>query len=382
VTRPVAIAGAGYCAVARYLEQSAGRLPVHACRAALADAGLTAKDVDGIATYPGGGDSVSSFYAAESLGVPKLNWFEDLFGWMPAGITPVIAAAEAVANGGCDVALAFRTVKRPHGRPPPGIGFGARVGGDMQFRAPFGDSMTSSWLAMWARRHMHEFGTTEEHLGHVAITSRHHASMNPVAPLREEITLDDYFASRMITTPFRLLDCDFPVDGGGAVVITTLERARAMAKPPVVVAGGVFATGPRPDWDQWDDLTHMASKYAGDRLWERTGMSAADLDVAELYDGFSWLSLCWLEDLGVCAKGDGGPYFASGKARVGGGRVPVNTHGGSMSGGRLHAISHVIECVKQLRGECGDRQVAGAEVGTVTAGGGIMGGALLLTADR
>src|SRR5439155_1752296 len=219
--------------------------------------------------------SVSSFYAAESLGVPKLNWFEDLFGWMPAGITPVIAAAEAVANGGCDVALAFRTVKRPHGRPPPGIGFGARVGGDMQFRAPYGDTMTSSWLAMWARRHMHEYGTTEEHLGHVAITSRRHASLNPVAPLRDPITMDDYFASRMITTPFRLLDCDFPGDGAA-----------------------------------------------------------------------------------------------------------VMTHGGSMSGGRLHAISHVVECVQQLRGECGERQVGGAEVGVVSAGGGTMAGALLLTADR
>ena len=241
--------------------------------------------------------------------------------------------------------------------------------------------MTSSWLAMWARRHMHEFGTTEEHLGTIAVTFRRHAALNPVAPLRDVITLEDYFASRIVTTPFRLLDCDYPVDGGGAVVITTLERARALAKPPVAVAGGVFATGPRPDWDQWDDLTCMASKYASERLWQRTGMSASDLDLMELYDGFSWLALCWLEDLGVCAKGEGGPFIADGNAALGG-RVPANTHGGSLSGGRLHAISHVIECVQQLRGECGDRQVAGAEVGVVTAGGGTMAGALLLTAGR
>jgi acetyl-CoA acetyltransferase len=382
MTRPVAIAGVGYSTIARSLADSAGSITVDACRAALADAALSPKDVDGFATYPGGGDSVSCFYAAESLGVPKLNWFNDLFGWMPAGITPVIAAAEAVANGACDVALAFRSVKRGRSGTPPGIGYGNRVGGDMQFRAPYGDTMTSSWLAMWARRHMHEFGTTEEHLGHVAITSRTHASLNPVAPLRDPITMDDYFASRVITTPFRLLDCDFPVDGGGAVVVTTLDRARSMPKPPVVVAGTVFATGPRPDWDQWEDLTYMASRYAGERLWERSGMSPQDVDVAELYDGFSWLSLCWLEDLGICAKGEGGPYFASGKASLGGGGVPVNTHGGSMSGGRLHAISHVVECVQQLRGECGDRQAAGAEVGVVSAGGGTMAGALLLTADR
>jgi acetyl-CoA acetyltransferase len=378
VTRPVAIAGAGYCEIGRSVDRSAGSLTIEACRAALADAGLGPKDVDGIATYPGGGDSVSCFYASESLGVPRLNWFEDLFGWMPAGITPVISAAEAVANGACDVALAFRTVKRGRSGLPPGIGFGARVAGDMQFRAPYGDSMTSSWLAMWARRHMHEYGTTEEHLGHIAVTSRRHASMNPVAPLRDVITLEDYFASRIVTTPFRLLDCDYPVDGGGAVVVTTMERARDLAKPPVEVAGGVFATGPRPDWDQWDDLTHMASRYASERLWERTGMTAADLDIAQLYDGFSWLSLCWLEDLGICKKGEGGPFFADGNAAIGG-RVPVNTHGGSMSGGRLHAISHVVECVQQLRGECGERQVRDAGVGVVTAGGGTMAGALLLT---
>ncbi len=262
---------------------------------------------------------------------------------------------------------------------PPGLGYGGtgRVGGDMQFRAPFGDSLTSQWLAMWARRHMHEFGTTEEQLGHVAVTFRRHASMNPVAPLRDPITLDDYFAARVVTTPFRLLDCDYPVDGGGAVVITSPERARDLPRPPVKVVDGVFATGARPDWDQWEDLTYMASRYAAGRLWQRTGRSARDVDVAEVYDGFSWLALCWLEDLGFCAKGEGGPFVADGNVALGG-AIPSNTHGGSLSGGRLHAISHVIECVLQLRGECGERQVADATRGIVTSGGGTMAGALLL----
>lgn len=377
MSRSVAIAGVGYSEIGRALDRSAGALTLQACMAALDDAGLAATDVDGIATYPGGHDSVSSFYVSEGLGLPKLNWFNDLFGWMPAGITPVIAAAEAVAAGQCDVALAFRTVKRNRTRPP-GQGFGGRVGGDAQFRAPFGDVMTSQWLAMWARRHMHEYGTTEEQLGSIAVTFREHASLNPRAPLRDRITLDDYFASRIITTPFRILDCDFPVDGGGAVVITTEERARDLAKPPVRYVAGVFATGPRPDWEQWDDLTSMASRYAAEALWRRSGMRPDDIDVAELYDGFSWTALCWLEDLGVCAKGEGGAFFADGGARLGG-RTPVNTHGGSLSGGRLHAISHVIECVQQLRGESGDRQVAGAATGVVTAGGGTMAGAMLLS---
>jgi acetyl-CoA acetyltransferase len=377
--RDVAIAGAGYSEIGRALDRSAGALTLEACAAALHDAGLQPRDVDGMATYPGGGDSVACFYVVDGLGIPGLRWFEDLAGWMPAAITPVIAAAHAVSRGDCEVALAYRSVKRNRERPP-GMGYAERVGGDMQFRAPFGDPMTSQWLAMWARRHMHEFGTTEEHLGHIAVTFREHAARNPRAPLRAPITLDDYFASRIVTTPFRLLDCDFPVDGGGAVVVTTLERARDLAPKPVKVLGGRFATGARPDWDQWEDLTHMASKRCAADLWAATGMTAADVDVAQLYDGFSWLALCWLEDLGFCAKGEGGPFVAEGNLRLGG-ALPSNTHGGSLSAGRLHAISHVIECVEQLRGAAGARQVAGARTGVVTAGGGTMAGALLLAAD-
>lgn len=376
MTRDVAIAGVGYSEIGREVARTAGGLAVDACRAAMNDAGITAKDVDGIATYPGGYDSVPVFHVSQSLGLGVLNWFSDLFGYTPAGITPVIAASHAVALGHCDVALAYRSLKR---QGPPGMGWGGtgRAPGDMQFRAPFGDTLTSQWLAMWARRHMHEFGTTEEHLGHIAVTFRDHASHNPSAPLRERITLEDYFASRVITTPFRLLDCDYPVDGGGAVVLTSLERARDLAKPPVRVIDGVFASGPQPDWESWPDLTQMASKFAAGRLWERTGMSPRDVDVAEIYDGFSWLALCWLEDLGFCAKGEGGPFIADGNIALGG-SIPCNTHGGSLSGGRLHAISHVVECVQQLRGECGDRQVESANTGLVTSGGGPMAGALLL----
>ena len=376
MTRDVAIAGVGYSEIGRDVPRTSGALAVDACIQALADGGLTKGDIDGIATYPGGYDSVPVFFVSESLGITKLNWFEDLFGQMPAGISPVIAAAWAVAEGHCETALAYRSVKR-HG--PPGLGYGGtgRVGGDMQFRAPFGDSLTSQWLAMWARRHMHEFGTAEEHLGTIAVTFRDHATRNPNAAIRDPITLEDYFASRMITTPFRLLDCDYPVDGGGAVVVTSLDRARDLPHPPVGVVDAVFATGPRPDWDQWDDLTHMASRYAAARLWERTGLSAGDVDVAEVYDGFSWLALCWLEDLGFCAKGEGGPFIAEGNIALGS-TIPTNTHGGSLSGGRLHAISHVIECVQQLRGEADERQVPDARTGIVTSGGGTMAGTLLL----
>jgi acetyl-CoA acetyltransferase len=378
--RDVAIAGIGTSEIARSVDRTVGALTIEACLAALADAGLGPNDVDGMATYPAGYDSVACFYVVDSLGIPRLDWFEDLSGWMPAAVTPVIAAADAVARGACETALVFRSVKRNKARPP-GIGADGRVGGDMQFRAPYGDTMTSQWLAMWARRHMHTYGTTEEHLGRFAVSCRDHATRNPRAPLRDPITLDDYFSSRIVTTPFRLLDCDFPVDGAGAAVLTTLERARDLPRPPAVIKGGVFATGPRPDWDQWHDLTHMASRYAAEHLWAQSGLTPADVDVAEVYDGFSWLALCWLEDMGFCPKGEGGPFVADGNTALGG-HLPTNTHGGSLSGGRLHAITHVVEAVEQVRGEAGARQVDGAEVAVVTAGGGTMAGALLIAADR
>jgi acetyl-CoA acetyltransferase len=380
VTREVAIVGIGTSDIARETKRTVGALTLEACRAALADAGLTPADVDGIATYPAGYDSVPSFYAVDGLGIPGLAWFEDLSGWMPAAVAPVIAAADAVGRGACEVAVVFRSVKRNRERPP-GFGAATRVPGDNQFRAPFGDTMTSQWLAMWATRHMHEYGTTEAHLGSIAVAFREHASRNPRAPLRDPITLEDYFASRIVTTPFRLLDCDFPVDGAGAVVITTLDRARDLPRQPVRVLGSSMTTGARPDWDQWEDLTTMASRRCADDLWRRAGLGAADLDLAEVYDGFSWLALCWLEDLGVCKKGEGGPFIAEGNIGLGA-TLPTNTHGGSLSGGRLHAITHVIECVEQLRHAAGERQVVDAEVGVVTAGGGTMAGAVLLGRDR
>jgi len=378
--RDIAIAGVGCSEIVRASDRSVTALTLDACRAALADAGLGPAHVDGMATYPGAPDSIACFAVVEGLGIPGLRWFEDIAGWAPAAVAPVIAAADAVARGSCETALVFRSTKRNRDRPP-GFASAARIGGDNQFRAPFGDTMTSQWLAMWARRHMYEHGTTEEHLGHIAVTFRRHAILNQRAPLRDPITLEDYFASRMVTTPFRLLDCDFPVDGAGAVVITTLARARDLPHPPVQVLGGAMTTGTRPDWDQWPDLTTMASKRCADELWARTGLQPHDVNVAEIYDGFSWLALCWLEDLGFCAKGEGGPFIAEGNIALGS-RLPTNTHGGSLSAGRLHAITHVIECVEQLRGAAAERQVPGAEVGVVSAGGGTMAGAALLARAR
>jgi len=374
--REVALVGVGTSEIVRGSEHTVGALTIDACSAALADAGLPPSDVDGMATYPGAPDSVPCFYAVDALGIDGLRWFEDIAGWAPAAIAPVIAAAEAIASGLCETALVYRSTKRNRERPP-GFEPSRYVGGDNQFRAPFGDTMTSQWLAMWAMRHMHEYGTTEEHLGHIAVTFRQHAALNPRAPLRTPLTLRDYFEAPYVTTPFRLLDCDFPVDGAGAVVLTTLQRARDLSHPPVRYLGGAMTTGARPDWDQWPDLTTMASKGCADELWRRTGLSPSDVDVAQVYDGFSWLALCWLEDLGFCTKGDGGPFIADGNIALGG-AIPTNTHGGSLSAGRLHVITHVIECVEQLRRTCGERQVTDAEVGVVTAGGGTMAGALLL----
>jgi acetyl-CoA acetyltransferase len=195
--------------------------------------------------------------------------------------------------------------------------------------------------------------------------------------LREPISLDDYLASPYVAEPFRRLDCDYPIDGAGAMVVTTLERARDLRQPIVRVLGAGRRDGKMDEWEMWPDLTSMASREVSDRVWQRSGLSARDVDVAQIYDGFSFLALCWLEDAGFCAKGEGGPFVASGAIALGG-SLPMNTHGGNLSEGRSHGIGHFLEGIEQLRGTAGPRQVPGARVAFVANGGGPIAGAVVL----
>jgi acetyl-CoA acetyltransferase len=250
------------------------------------------------------------------------------------------------------------------------------------FTAPFGGVGGASRLALWAARHMHVYGTTQEQLGAVAVTCRTHALGNPRAVWKEAITLDDYMSSRWVATPFKLLDCDYPVDGAVALVISAADAAEAATRKPVHVESVGYAAGPDTSWSNWPDLTHMGSRYAARDLWRKTSLRPADVDVAELYDGFTWLAICWLEDLGFVEKGDGGPFFEAGGGRLGSSRPVICTDGGQLGAGRLHGFGKLAQAVRQLRGEAGENQHPDARVAVASASGGPSGAAVLLTRER
>ena len=377
--RYVAIVGIGFSELARSLDDTGGDLAVTACREALSDAGIAPSQVDGIATFVGAYENAPLSEVVPRLGIgPELHLESDVMALAPAAVTAVVDAVDAVRSGRCHTVLAYKANKWKRGKPPGPPTDQPRIGGPQQFQLPYGNTMTAQTLAIWAMRHFHEYGTRHEQLGAIALTNRRHAGRNPRAVLREPLTLDQYLRSPWVSEPFRKLDCDFPIDGAGALVVTTLERARDARRKPIYVLGGNYREATWDEWDMWPDLTAMASKPVSDALWAHAPLRPSDVDVAGLYDGFSWLELCWLEDAGFCKKGEGGPFAASGALDLGG-ELPTNTHGGNLSEGRSHGMGHILEVVQQLRGGCGERQVADAHVGFAGNGGGPIAGAILLS---
>jgi acetyl-CoA acetyltransferase/uncharacterized OB-fold protein len=385
--RRAILSGVGQSQIGRRLFRTDMDLTVEAALAAIADAGLGPDDVDGIASYPGAMGAAPAGFAGpgivevqDALGL-SVNWH--LAGPEgPAQISPVIAAALAVAAGLARHVLVYRTVSEATAAADTGrlgIGAGSRdMRGFGAFLIPYGAMSAANWIACMAVRHMHEFGTTREQLGAIALAARRHAALNPAAIYRDPMTMDDYLGARMVTWPFGLYDCDAPCDGSTAVIVSSADAARDLPKPAVRVNAVGTAMRSRPSWDQWEDLTTMASRDAARQLWSRTDLTPADVDVAQLYDGFSFLTLAWLEALGFCAKGEGGPFVTSGAIGLDG-ALPLNTWGGQLSGGRLHGFGFLAEAIRQLRGECGARQVKDAEVAVVATGGGPVAGCMLLT---
>jgi acetyl-CoA acetyltransferase len=393
------ISGVGQSDVGRRLLRDPLDLTLDAALAAIEDAGLTRADLDGIATYPGNmavppgfsGVGVTEVHEALRL---DLNWFAG-GPEAPGQLGSVIDACAAVATGLANHVLCFRTVwegtaQAGGGRASvtPGGGGGRipRMGSFMQWSMPYGAPSAANWIAMMATRHFHEFGTTREHLGAIAINARTNAALNPKAIYTDPMSMDDYLGVRMISWPFGLYDCDVPADGCTAVIVSRSDAAPDLRKPPLRVEAVGTAIHGRPSWDQWDDLTTMALRDAGAQLWTRTDLSPTDVDVAELYDGFSFITLCWLEALGFCAKGEGGPFVEGGSRIARDGLLPVNTHGGQLSGGRLHGYGFLHEACTQLWGEAGARQVRRPgdrrpEVAIAAAGGGPLASCLLLTSS-
>ncbi len=376
MARRAAIVGIGRTAYSRDSGRSTLALGAEAARAALADAGLAGADVDGAATYQVG-DSAAPMRVAHAIGAPGLVWNLDLMGGGNYATSVVANAALAVEAGACEVALVYRALNGRSGHRFGRADGALRVGGEAQFAAPHGYLTPPQWMAMWTREHQRVYRSTCEDLGRIAVTQRAHAAENPHALQRRRITLDDYFAGRVINEPLRIYDCALEVDGAVALVLTTRERARDLRQKPIALLGHAEFTGQGGSWDQWPDLASMYSAHAGPALWKRSGRTPSEVDVACMYDCFTTTVMITLEEFGLCERGAVGRFFAEGRATFGG-DVVVNPHGGLLSEGYIHGLNHSYEAVLQLRGLAGARQVKDARTALVTAGAGPYGGGMLL----
>jgi acetyl-CoA acetyltransferase len=381
VSRSASIVGVGMTEISRDSGATTLQMAVEAALAALDDAGVAAHDLDGVVTYQVN-DSCGALDVAAALGLPVVRWYAEMHVGGPGATFAVSEAALAISAGMADTVLVVRSM---NGRSGARMGrFGATEGATdyRQWMLPFGYAGPPQIFALWAQRHMAQFGTTSEQLGSVAVTMRQHAQLNPAAYFHgTPITLDDHQRSRMVSSPFRLLDCCLETDAAAAVVVTTAERAAACRQPAVHIAGYSNGAGPSP-WHpsfDWPDHSVMYPAYLADDAFRMAGLERDDVDVALIYDAFTIAVICQLEDLGFVAKGDGGPFVAEGHIRLGG-RLPVNPNGGLLSEGYVHGLNNLIEGVRQLRGQAGERQVSGAEVALVTGGEGARGGVLLLHA--
>jgi acetyl-CoA acetyltransferase len=366
--RRVAIVGAALSDCGRVDDKSPFELHYQAASRALGDAGLDKGDVDGFASS--GTGLLAPVELAEYLGL-RPTWVD---GTGVGGSTwefMVEHATAAIAEGHAEVVvLAYGSTARAdlkrHDRRA-NLSFGSR--GPVQFDAPYGHALIAKY-AMAARRHMHEFGTTIDQLAEIAVSTRANASLNPEAYYREPITIDDVNGAPLVADPLTTLHCCIRSDGGGAVVLTSEDRARHLAPRPVWVLGTGEAVS-HTTMSEWDDFTESPAVRSGKLAFERAGVSPHDIDVCEIYDAFTPMVLLSFEALGFCKKGEGGPFVEGGMMRVDG-SLPTNTDGGGLSACHpgMRGIFLLVEAVRQLRGQAGDRQVPGARLACVNGTGG------------
>jgi len=368
VSRRVAIVGAALSDCGRVDTESPFQLHHQAASRALADAGIDKAEVDGLASC--GTGLLAPVEVGEYLGL-RPTWVD---GTGVGGSTwefMVEHASAAIAQGHAETVLVVygstsrADLKRRERRA--NLSFGSR--GPVQFDAPYGHTLIAKY-AMAARRHMHEFGTTVDQLAEIAVSTRHNASLNPDAYYRTPITIGEVQDSGMIADPLTKLHCCIRSDGGGAVVLTSEDRARDLARRPVWVLGTGEAVS-HTTMSEWDDFTESPAARSGPLAFERAGVTPEDIDVCQIYDAFTPMVLLSFEALGFCKKGEGGPFVEGGTMRVSG-SLPTNTDGGGLSACHpgMRGIFLLVEAVRQLRGECGDRQVPGAELACVNGTGG------------
>ena len=387
--RRAVISGIGQSATGRRLGRTPLSLTLEAILAALDDAGLDRSDIDGLACWPGYKEDPVGYSSVHMTDVKEAMRFE--LNWYSAGsegpqMASIINACMAVASGQARHVLCYRTVNESSaaaaasGTHSSLVGAASeRVSGFGIWQSPFGAFSASNWVGLIASRYFHEFGAKREQLAQIALTSRRNAALNPLGIYREPLSMDQYMGSRIISTPLCLYDCDIPVDGSAVVIVSHRDFARDLKSKPIgfeAICGPLYG---RDTWDQQSDLTRFAADDAGKRLWSRTDLKPGDVDVAELYDGFSFLSLLWLEAMGFCGRGEAASFIEGGHRIALDGELPIATGGGQLSSGRLHGLGHVLEAVTQLRGLGGERQVPNdPSVAAVTMGGGPIASAALL----
>jgi len=390
--KQVAITGIGQSAVGRPSPHSAMKLTIDASLQAIGDAGLTIADIDGLVTYPGATGDASGI---GPIGTTDLMY---AMGMDPTWIAStneghnhmgaIAAAVQAIASGMCRHVLIFRTVAQATARDKVrhisvlggGTSKGTIARSWQAWSLPYHAYSTGNIFALYAQAYFDKYGATQEQLGAVAVNGRRMAGLNPNAIYRKPITIDDYLASRMISSPLRIFDCDTHIDGSTALIFSRRDLARDMPNPPIEIEalglslGGIGTGIHRGDFSSW-----LADR-AGDMLWSHTDLKPCDVDVAQIYDGFSIHVLLWLESLRFCGRGEAAA-FVEGGTRIGlDGELPLNTSGGQLSAGRFHGFGHSHEACLQLWGRAGERQVKNAKV-SIVSNGGLGFGAMLLKRD-
>ena len=382
-----AIVGIGETEYSKGSGMSHTALLLQAAARAIEDAGLSPKDIDGVVPAI---NLITFEDLAVNLGTEDLKYSASPNMGGASSVATLLSAAMAVASGiATNVlcvagwngysAMRFSGLGKAMDASASPMPMPSMLAKLRDFEMPYGVFVPAQWYAPMAIRHMHEYGTTSRQLGAVAVACRKHAQLNERAMMRgRPMTIDDHQNSRMIVTPFRLFDCSLESDGAAAAVVTSADRAADMRHRPVYIMG--VAEGHPVPADQIAgrrDMFQIGLSFAAPRAFAVAGVTPKDIDVAEIYDCFTWSVICQLEAMGFCERGEGGPFVEGGRIELGG-ELPINTHGGLLSQAHIMGMNHVVEAVRQLRGDAGEAQVKDAEIALVTGWGDLADGSIAI----